>query len=263
MKRTEAVLDIVYDGLHKKDFDAVYGVFGDEGLGKSNFLLHVLEYWINKKYNEVKPEDVKFIELDIVAWAKTLSELKKGDCCIWDEGGELSNKRSISNLNLSVSQAYQIIRGDNILSFIGMPSPFDLEGFFTKRRMRGMFYVYQRGRVAFWSRERLRKVIALNQYKRVKSVWVLKPTFFDTFPKYKGILHQAYLDKKKLFMKDTRKDLYETVKKIKGKDEKDQYSEEMLKLCNKGLTHRQIAEKFGLSRQAVTSRINKARQEAK
>ena len=216
MKRVYEAMDIMYNGLHKKDYDAVYGMFGDEGTGKSNMLLHLLEYWVTKKYGKVTAEDIKYIQLNIVDWAKSLSDVNKGDVCIWDEGGELSNKRSISNLNLAITQAYNIIRGDNLFSLIGMPSPFDLDGYFTKRRMRGMFFVYGRGRVAFWSRDRLRKVIALNQYKRVKSVWVVKPTFFDTFPKYKGVLTEPYADKKKEFMKDTRRELYETIKKIKG-----------------------------------------------
>lgn len=255
MKRVQKLLDITFDGLTKRDYDSVIGVFGDEGVGKSTFLLHIIEYWVTKKYNCIKPEDIKYIDLDINKWAEQLSNSQKFDISILDEGGKLSNKRSMSNLNLAVNQAYQIIRGDNLLSILALPSAFDLDGFFTKRRMRGAFLVYERGKVAYWSRKRLRKIIELNQNRMIKSMWVVKPTFNDTFPKYDGILREAYLDKKREFMKDTRKELAQTIKKITG--EQDDETKQIIDFRKKGKTFNEIADEVGCHRTTISRRLKR------
>jgi hypothetical protein len=47
----------------------------------------------------------------------------------------------MSKLNVSITKAYQIIRGDNLLTILVLPSIFDLDGFFTKRRARGLIHI--------------------------------------------------------------------------------------------------------------------------
>lgn len=224
--------------------------------GKSTLLLHLLDYWCNKKYGACKPEHIKFINLDIGKWADSLSECKKGDINILDEGGDLSSRRTMSNLNLAVSRAYQIIRGDNINSILALPDLFWLDGFFTKRRARGFIKVFARGRFAFWSRDKLRKVIDLNSRRIIKNEFVVRPTFYDTFPKYDGILLKPYKEKKAEHMKDTRKELAETIKNIKGnKDGDDPLNNKIKELKDQGMQVAEIAREIGLSRQSVGRRF--------
>lgn len=218
MKRLFDVLEVVHDSVVRKDWDCPLIIAGDEGKGKSHLNLHLLEKWYSLRGISITSELIEHINLDIVKWAEDLKECKRYDCSIWDEGGSLSNKRSMSKLNYIISRAFQIIRGDNLLSVLTIPSVFDLDGFFTKRRAKGLIQVYSRGRFAFWSQQRLRAVISLNQNRMVKNPWVVQPTFYDTFPKYKGILLDAYNNKKKEYMKDIRKNLYDDIKSMEASE---------------------------------------------
>ncbi|MFO7968671.1 MAG: hypothetical protein R6U15_00980 [Candidatus Izemoplasmatales bacterium] len=220
MKRIEKALDIQYKALHENHWDNVLLITGDEGTGKSNLALHLLEYWLNKKYGEVDPEKHNnYINLDIELWANSLSQCNNGDMNILDESGEMSNKRSMSKLNFAIEKTYQIIRGNNINSIFVLPSVFDMSGFFTKRRARGLIYVYKRGRFAYWNKEKLRDIIDINSRKILKKVWVRSPTFNDHFPIYKGKLLDIYNQKKKDHMKDTRAELAKTIADIKKNKE--------------------------------------------
>lgn len=214
IKRLFEVLEIINDAVEKKDWDCPLIIAGDEGRGKSHLNLHFLEKWYELRGVEVTSNLINHINLDIVKWAENLKECKQYDCSIWDEGGSLSNKRSMSKLNYIIARAFQIIRGDNLFSILTIPSVFDLDGFFTKRRAKGLIQVYARGRVAFWSQNRLRAMISLNQNKMVKNPWVVQPTFYDTFPKYKGILLDPYDKKKQDYMKNIRTNLYDEIKSM-------------------------------------------------
>ncbi len=219
MKRLKQVLDIKHKKNTQDDWDDVLLITGDEGISKSTLGLHMIEDWLNKLYGEVKEEHIKFIGLDREQFLKALKDANKYEMLIYDESGDITNKRSMSDFNVSISQAYQVIRGDNLFTILILPSVFDLDGFFTKRRARGLIHVYARGRFAYWNKSRLRKTVAINQFKYIKSVWTVKPLFYDTFAKYKGILKDPYDKKKQRKIKDIRKELYD---RIISKDKKGQ-----------------------------------------
>lgn len=256
MKRLLNLIEITHKALTENDWDSCIIISADEGLGKSHLALHLLEHWYKLRGVTITSDLVNHINLDIVKWAENLKDCKKFDCSILDEAGELSNKRSMTSLNYVVSRSYQIIRGDNLFTILILPSLFDLDSFFTRRRARGLIHVYQRGKVAFWSRERLRKLIALNQFKQIKNLWVVRPTFYDTFPKYKGILKSAYDDKKREYMKDTRANLYQEVSKLKG-NVVDENTKKMIELKKQGKSYREIGSELNVPYQTVYSKLSK------
>ena len=261
MKYVREQFDIQYDALHKKERDAVNIVVGEEGDGKSHFCLNVLEYWLEKKYSEIKGSDIKFMNLDIELWAKSLSEAEKGDMNIYDEAGEVAGRRTMSKLNVAIARTYQIIRADCLNSILVLPDLFWLDGTFTKRRAKGLWYVYQRGRVAYWNRDQLRKIMDLNARRTVKSLWVVRPLFFDTFPIYKGKLKAKYEELKHEFMKDTRKDLLKIVKEIKGETKISERDSIIMKLKSK-FSSKDIAEATGLAERTINHIVLKAKQTA-
>lgn len=246
MDRIKRVLDIQFNALHKRAWDNVLVLTGDEGTGKSNLALHILEHWLNKKYGYVIKDHSKYINLDIGKWSDSFAECNKGDMNILDESGDLSNKRTMSKLNFAIARAYQIIRGDNINSVFVLPSVFDLDAYFAKRRAKGLVYVYKRGKFAYWSKHRLRQLIELNSGYPSKNIWRVRPTFFDTFPIYRGILLKEYEQKKEEYMKDTRKELASAIKDLKGQNEVSERDKIITTIKNKiGAT--KTAELVGLS----------------
>ena len=87
MKRIEGVLEIYYKKLTKEDYDSVILISGDEGKGKSNVALHILDWWLTKKNGEVKEEDIKHINLDSEQFTEDLKNCERFDCTVYDEAG--------------------------------------------------------------------------------------------------------------------------------------------------------------------------------
>lgn len=199
-------------------------------------------------YGKITAEDVKHMCLDRDMFMKDLSKLKPKECINFDEGGDLSNRRVMSKFNYEITQAYQVIRGDNLFTILTLPSIFDLDPYFSKCRVRGLIYVYKRGRFAFWSKKRVRKMLAINQHFYVKNYWIQRPTYSGGyFPKYKGVMEAPYLELKKQKMAATRKKL------VEGKGEEESQRDKIIHIMNeKGLTHKEIGENTGLSRSRVS-----------
>lgn len=257
MKRVIKSLEIIHKGLTVKKYDGVFGVFGEEGTGKSSFNLNTIEEWIKLNGREPVVDDVRYINQSLTKWGNSLAECVKYDINVLDEAGRLSNKKVMTKLNQAVNEAYQIIRADNLFSIITLPSLWELDSFFTKRRMRGAWLVYKRGKVAFWDRTRLRKIIAINERRIIKSMWVVKPNYLDTFRDYKGIMLEPYLEKKKEFMKDTRKRLAQTISELEGEKSTKEKSEKLPKstLAMLGYAEREgftkAAKQFGIHRDTL------------
>jgi hypothetical protein len=194
MKTMSKILDVVYQKNTKEDWDTVWVICGDEGSSKSNIGLRLLDEWYKRKNGQVTAEDIKHMCLTVELFKKDLGNGGKQECINLDEGGSLSNRRFMSKLNYEVSQAYQVIRGDNLFTIITLPDFFDLDPYFTKRRVRGLIYVYKRGRFCFWSKTRLRKLVALNMERKVKNYYIVNPTYAGgSFPRYSGPLLEPYM----------------------------------------------------------------------
>lgn len=242
MKRLQQTLDIYFDKL-KNDYDGLIIVAGDEGKGKSRLILHAIEHWIRITQNrEPVAEDVKYITLDKIDFVNELQNPDKYSIVVMDEAGEMASRSAMSRFNKIMTHAFQVIRGLNKLTILILPSLWDIDSFFRRRRARGFIYVYKRGSFAFWSQSRLRKMVALNEQYPVKNYWRTRPTFFDTFPNYKGILLEPYSKLK-------QKKMEEMVKRLKDEVAKDVEEETVpiraqiaLNLQKKGMSIKDIAE---------------------
>lgn len=259
MKEVKAYLDIVFKKVTKHHWDNVIALVGDEGTGKSNLALHIVDYWYNKLNGECVKEDIKHMCLTGGEFVADLKDCKKYECTVFDEAGELTNRRAMAKFNVSIMKAYQIIRGDNLFTVLVLPDLFDLDPFFVKRRCKGLFQVVKRGRAKFWSKDRLRRLVARNIDRRVKSYYAVKPTFHCCFPIYKGILKEGYDAKKTAKMQEVRKKLYEEIRDMeKGKPDKWRIKRDdlIVKLADK-LGSREAAALAGVSK----SRINQIRKQ--
>lgn len=241
--RMDRTLEIIYNGLVKKDYDDVLCIVGDEGKGKSNILLHIVEWWLIKRYGTVTPEMCeRFVGMDARSFSSVLSKAKRYDIVADDEAADISSRGAMQQSNQLFMQAYQIIRGDNLFSVLVIPSLFDLDAFFRKRRVKHLIHVYKRGKIAFWSNQRLKRMVELNEKLPFKNYYLVRPTFFDSLPRYEGILKEPYEQMKARKMKKVRINLE------KNMNSKDVHKKEAYELKKKGLNYTEIATKIGVSR---------------
>jgi hypothetical protein len=254
-------LEVDFKKLTQEDWDKVLIITGDEGTGKSNLALHIMDWWLTKLYGKVTEEDINKIGLTSESFVTTLQNAKRYEPTVYDESGELSNKRSMSNFNVSITQAYQVIRGLNLLTVLVLPSIFDLEGFFTKRRARGLIYVFGRtkesSRFAYWDKARMRNLVSMNQYYYIKNIWAVPPTFRSSFTAYKGVLKSSYDSLKNKKILDTQKQLYDKFHK-KPPVKIDKNVDAIIRLSEKE-GQRYTAEIFGIAQSRVSTivRANK------
>lgn len=209
MLRLQTVLDVVFDKVTKEDWDNVLVLGGDEGIGKSNLGLHISDYWNTKLYGSIKPVLIKNVCLSLDQFLLAFKDLKQFELIIYDEAGELSSLRMMTKFNFAITQAYEVVRGQNLFTILILPDVFYLNPFFSNRRARGYIHVYKRGRFAYWDKKRLRALIEKNKHFKRRSVWRVPPLFYDTFPKYKGVLKEPYLEKKTEKMNKIRDELYD------------------------------------------------------
>lgn len=246
-KEVKLLLDVIYKKHTEEDWDTPWCIVGDEGVGKSNFGLHIVEDWVTRRYGKCTKEDIKYVNLERKSFKQALAHtVKRFDVISYDEAGELSNRRFLDKFNYEITQAYQMIRGENLLTLMILPSFFDLDPFFSKRRVKGLFYVYQRGRFAFWSKNRLRRLAMINQNFPVKNYWVVPPTLVGYYPKYKGVLKDSYDELKRKKMQEARENL------LKEKEKKpNKYEQGVVKLAEK-YGQKEVAEVMGLTQQAIS-----------
>ena len=249
MKRIEKYLELVFDKLTKKDWDNLIVITGDEGISKSNLLLHMTDWWYVKLKGKCVEEDIKHICINREQFLLDLKDCKKYEMTGYDEA-DLISRRTMDTFNVTLMKTYQVIRGDNLFTILIIPSVFDLDTFFRNRRVRGMFYVFKRGRCAFWSKNRLRKMLALNEKSAIKNMWRVRPTFFDTFPKYKGVLAELYKKKKDENMKGIRQKMYDD---LQTKDDfaKNDREKRIHRCLEKGWSTATIAEFEGISQRRI------------
>lgn len=251
MRRLEAALEVHHNNIVNNDYDGVLILTGDEGKGKSNLLLHIIDWWYNKTKGGVSSEDIKSVGLEVSQFSEALKDAKKYDLIANDEAGDISNKRSMSRMNVLLNQAYQVIRGDNLFTILVLPSVFDLDGFFAKRRARGLIHVTKRGRFNYYSQRRLRRIIALNQNRILKTLNVTMPTFNDTFPKYKGVLIDPYLEKKQEKMQRIREELYNNLKDTQEGKTEYYYRDVLISQIKEKLGTSETASLVGLSTRQI------------
>ena len=90
MKRIQEYMDIRWE-KHKKKWDTVGCIYGDEGVSKSNLAQHKLDYWQTKLNGVCKPEDVKHMCMTGKDFIDDLADAKKMECTVFDEAGELDS----------------------------------------------------------------------------------------------------------------------------------------------------------------------------
>lgn len=192
MKNILKILDIAKE-KQEKDFDTVFIICGQEGSSKSHLALQCLDYLGG---------DIDKISLDQNDFVQSLQSCKDGDTLVFDEAGDgLFSRDFASAMSKQLVKLFMVIRGKRLITFLVLPSFFMIDAYFRKHRIRGLFYVYKRGRVAFFNQDKMKKIIMWGE--RNQNLWVTKPNFYDYFPIYKGKMLEDYRAKKKKKIQET------------------------------------------------------------
>jgi len=191
-------------GIRTADKDRVFAIMGYEGTGKSHFLLNCFEYWLKLLKLDVNPEYIKYIGDNKKTFIEGLRDAPRYMMVGHDEAGkDLYARSAMSTFNKDLNIAYQVIRGKNLATFLVLPNILDLDTFFRKRRVTELFVIYKTGKVAYFTKKRLRVLLPKMQEAAKYNDdpdpmnMGIKPLFIDSFPKYEGILLEPYLNRKR------------------------------------------------------------------
>lgn len=258
MKTLREYLRIVHDS-HKNDWDTVICISGPNRMGKTNLGLHMVDEWLQLNGVDVSGEHVdKHIGISKVSFAQVLEGAKKMDPVMDDEAGDISSRSAMSKSNKLYVTGYQVIAAENLLTILILPEFWNLDSYFRKDRVKHLFHVYARGKVAFWDNHKLKRIISINENWKVKNLLIEAPTFRTTFPKYKGALLDRYQQLKDKKMKDVRKELRKEIEEDAGMSGRKKTSQVDLrnaairKMVKEGMTDLAIAEELFL--QPITVR---------
>lgn len=207
----------------KESLDSIFLVCGEEGSGKSTFILNCYQY-LEEYYGK---------EANINQLARTLREFiitLKGTPDKYylglDEGTELSSDRQWDKIVKALKKAFTVMREKALIVFLAYTNPFKINTYFREDRSKGIFFVHKRKYVYFFTRKRFQQIQDEMKKKNsgIKSIgdfidkYHKKATLVDTFPDYTGHLLKDYKARKTTNIADIFDELFEDFAvKEKGK----------------------------------------------
>lgn len=214
----------------RKEFDSVYLIGGEEGKGKSTFVLDCVQIIEELKGEEVPIENITRTLKEMIV---RMRHLKDAELLALDEGGELSSDLQYEGIVKAVKKMFIVMRQKSFIVFICFTNPLKVNTYFREDRVKGVFLITHRGRVLFYTRKTFMLIMERIKILRggVRSISNLtrvgvRPDLIDTFPRYEGHLKKDY-DKRK---KENISKIFEDLNDEFGLDEKRYSLEKAAKL---------------------------------
>lgn len=161
MMRIKKILDIAKE-KQLRDFDTVFIICGQEGSSKSHLGLQCMDYLGG---------DIDHICLDKTDFIETLKKCQDNDKLVFDEAGDgLFSRDFNSSDSKTLVKTFMVIRAKKLITFLILPSFFMIDAYFRKHRVRGLFYVYKRGKCAFFDKNKIAKIVAYGE--KSQTIWV-------------------------------------------------------------------------------------------
>jgi energy-coupling factor transporter ATP-binding protein EcfA2 len=172
------------DGLHERaiseQFDRVIPVIGDEGMGKSTFMLEFAVLWKRKTGQDVVIDKL----LDQIVWSlgdfqETMSAAPpRAVIPVPDAGRILHRKEAMKSEHVQLEKDFLDVRARENVILLGYQSWDIVPSFLQKRRAKNAFRILRRGDVAGYNRVQLDKRLENDRWP--------DETFRDTFPDLEG-----------------------------------------------------------------------------
>jgi hypothetical protein len=198
--------------------DSVFLYCGEEGKGKSNLMLHGIDYidTLHKKDTPIHNVTRTLKELVVV-----LRIVNKREQVALDEGSELASDNQYEAIVKGIKKGFTVMRAKELITHICFTNPNRIHTYFREDRCKGIFFIKKRGLIYYYSRKRFLEVMFNmkkydNGIKSIDSITKHKPTLIDTYTKYEGKLLKEYLKRKNENIQDILDELYEDF----GVDEK-------------------------------------------
>jgi len=215
------LLKWIHQKMQKK-YDFFICIVGDEGTGKSRgVFLNIMDEWYKECLKKPIPDNC--FGVDIKEFIQSLDQGEPMDFRGLDEAGDSLDTQEFTNkFNKLLYQAYTVIREKQYLSVIVLPSFFDLNPRFRKRRVRIVINCkrridntclkcrysfcgevcpscgstsYRPGYVAYdvYNRKQIRQILERNQYNMIKTLKVgVQPMMSGIVREYKGEMIEKY-----------------------------------------------------------------------
>lgn len=235
---------------HEKDFDNLIVITGMEGMGKSHLGLWVYQLWAEETSQEA---DVTFIALDQEQFAQALTKAQKRyGFVMYDEAGDgLLSRDAMADYNKDLLRLFMVIRQQGIFTVMILPNFWYLDKYFREVRLKALFHVYGRGKVAMWNKEQVENIIKFGSASR--NIWAVKPSAYFSYPMYDGKLLTEYKQKKQAKVEASLADVLKKYSSKEGQLDDDERF--MVEQARKGINHAVIAQALGVSRSAVSQRL--------
>lgn len=183
----------------EEELDTPLLVCGEEGSGKSNTLLYIIDCYEQETGKEIS---IKNVAVNLKQFIYSLS-LKTKSIYALDEGEELNNLNQDRIVKLA-KQIFVVSRANAQISLISYPNPFKINAYFKEDRAKGLIFCYKRKYVYFFTRDEFRKIREIaSRNNNIKSIndfveiYGKYATAIDTIPKYEGHLLKDYKERKK------------------------------------------------------------------
>lgn len=174
-------LERLYEDRIQEDYDAVIPVIGDEGVGKSTYILQLMTMWQHIRGGDGAPESV----LDKIVWGgreefkeAVANRPEKEIVCHMDAARVLFSKDAMVGEQRELQKDFLDMRMKNNVYFLGFQDWDIIPSMIKKRRAKFAFVIPERGVVRGYNRESLDK-----RYKNGR--WP-KQDMPDRFPSLEG-----------------------------------------------------------------------------
>lgn len=181
LELTKKYLERIDKQVISKNDDRVLVVLGDEGVGKSTYMLQLAQLWRSIRNGDSGSDSV----LESMVWGKrsdftdALRERPEGSIiCVQDAPHVLFRREAMHGEQIDVEKNLLDIRIKNFLIVLGFQDWADVPTSLTRRRAENVFLIPRRGVVRGYSRSGIDE-------RRDSESWP-DPEFQDRFPDLEG-----------------------------------------------------------------------------
>jgi ABC-type oligopeptide transport system ATPase subunit len=213
-----------------KELDSVFLVCGEEGSGKSNTMLSIIDEYEKQTGTIV---DIKQVPTNLRELLTSLYKRKKNIHAL-DEGEELNNLNKDSIVK-DTKSVFVVSRADAQITLISYPNPFRIHAYFKEDRAKGIFFCYKQKYVYYFSRKAFRDIrfqASLNPMVKglddFVTIYKSKATFIDIVPLYKGHLLEEYKKRKRDNIDKVFEDVIDKIDSVEKKYSLGQVSKKLM-----------------------------------